>query len=99
MKAKASPLKLEVFELLKSQYKFIAPESGVVENLHALFAAYKIDIDFDHQAGKHGKITRLEAGTGAGNNYGWSCYWGGQEVNPEICDPDPWAWVSPWTFS
>ena len=56
MKAKASPLKLEVFELLKSQYKFIAPESGVVENLHALFAAYKIDIDFDHQAGKHGKM-------------------------------------------
>lgn len=47
----------------------------------------------------NGKITRLEVGTGAGNNYGWSCYWGGEAVNPEICDSDPWMWLSPWTFS
>lgn len=48
MKAKISPLKLLVFQLLDSEYEFIVPQEKEVIP-QDLFNSYPIDIDFDHQ--------------------------------------------------
>lgn len=48
MRAKKSPLKLEVFHLVRNNFEFIVPkETEVVPKV--LFDSYPIDIDFIHQ--------------------------------------------------
>ncbi len=46
MKAKFSPLQLLDFKLLQSHYEFEVPEQGSLD-LHELFSAYSVEIDFD----------------------------------------------------
>lgn len=56
MKAKKSNLRLESFELLESQYEFIAPAEDVIENVNELFADYGIEVDFKHDFNDDGRI-------------------------------------------
>lgn len=46
-----SPLKLEDFQVLKSEYNFIPPKEEVNLNRQELFEQYEIDIDYSIQEG------------------------------------------------
>ena len=46
--AKFSPLKLEQFALLNTQYDFGTPKENEKLNAQELFQSYRIDVEFDH---------------------------------------------------
>ena len=47
MKAKFSPLQLQVFELLQTSYEFIVPKQDEID-VPNLFKSYSVEIDFSH---------------------------------------------------
>lgn len=58
MKAKFSPLKINNFELLESQFKFQVPKEDGLD-IDQLFNSYKVEIDFDHHFSEEDKIQIL----------------------------------------
>ena len=46
--AKFSPLKLEQFALLNTQYDFGTPKENEKLNAQELFQSYRVDVEFDH---------------------------------------------------